>query len=141
MMRRIVWCGLALAALSVPARAGELDRESTLRRPGAFAPKAVADAPAAKAVVAGEMDRESPTQAHRYRGGWGGWGRPGWGWNVGFGGYRPWYGGFGGYRSYYGGWGGYGGFYRPGYVSFSLGYSNYGWGGWGGGWGGGYNCW
>lgn len=131
-MIRFAACVLALAGTAVAARAGELDRE---------VPK-TAPAPAVAAAPGGtELDQESPTEAHRYRGGWG---------YGGYYGYRPYYGGFSvGYSSFYGGgWGYrpyYGGFYgyRPVSFGFSVGYPAY-YGGFGYGYrygGFGPGCW
>jgi len=118
-MIRFAACVLALAGTAFAARAGELDREA--------AAPATPVAPAVAAAPGGtELDQESPTAAHRYRGGWG----YGGGWYGGYG-YRPYYGGFGisvGYRPYYGGYGYgyrpyYGGYgYRPYYGGFGYGY-------------------
>ena len=140
-MIRFAACLLALAGSAVAARAGELDKE---------APNPAAPAPVVAAPGGSELDAESPTAAHRYRGGWGygggygGWGyggyRPGWGYTGFYGGFgRPYYGGwgYGGYRPYYGGWG-YG--YRPVSVGFSVGYTSI----YGGGFGYGFGhpgCW
>lgn len=109
-MIRLAACVLALAGSAVAARAGELDKE---------APRPAAPVPAVAAAPGGtELDQESPTAAHRYRGGWG------YGGFYGYGGYRPYYGGFYSsysYRPYYGGFGyGYG--YRPYYGGFGYGY-------------------
>ena len=95
-MIRIALCGLALAGFGSAARAGELDREAGAAK---VTPAQAAPAPAA----ATELDRESPADAHRWRGGWGYGG--GWG----------------------GGWG-YGGFYRPGFaLSINTYPAYYGW--------------
>lgn len=109
-MYRTLVCSLLVIGGSAAARAGELDREKS--------PPAAAVKPAdlAATAAATEMDKETPEPAHRYRGGWGGYG---WGGHRGF------------------GWGGYG------YRSFSVGFgfSNFGWGGYGYpryGWGGGF---
>ncbi|HYH68202.1 MAG TPA: hypothetical protein VD866_26150, partial [Urbifossiella sp.] len=104
-MIRFAACLLTLAGSAVAVRADELDKEASA--PAAPAPVVTA------APGGSELDAESPTAAHRYRGGWG----YGGGFYGGYG-YRPYYGGFSvgyGYRSYYGGgWGGgYG--YRPYY--------------------------
>ncbi|MFO0797323.1 MAG: hypothetical protein U0804_07580 [Gemmataceae bacterium] len=118
-MFRIAACVLTLAGATTVARAGELDKE---------APKAPAPAPVAVAAPGGsELDAESPTAAHHYRGGWGygggfygGWGYPAYygGFGVGYSySYRPYYGGWA-YPAYYGGWG-----YRP--VGFSVGYTSF----------------
>lgn len=131
-MFRIAACVLALAGSAAAARADELDRE-------AAAP--TAPAPVVTAAPGGsELDAESPTAAHRYRGGWGygggfygGWGYPApfySGFSVGYG-YRSYYGVGFGYPAYYGGWG-----YRP--VGFSVGYTSF----YGGGFGYRYpGCW
>ena len=134
-MIRFAACVLALAGTAFAARAGELDREATA--PATPAAPAVAAAPGGT-----ELDQESPTAAHRYRGGWGyggGW-YGGYGYrpyyssfSIGFG--RPYYGGFG-YPAYYGGFGGYGFGYRP--VGFSVGFTSF-YGGYGYGFGPG--CW
>jgi hypothetical protein len=147
-MRVFVASLVVLAALALPAPAGELDRESPVIKaiPALVQP---ADLPGGT-----EMDRETPDQSwKRWRGGWGwgGWGwRGGWGWG---GWHRPWYGGWGGwgwggygswYRPWYGGWGGWGwgGWYRPVVsIGWGWGYPAYygGWG-WNGGWSNGW-CW
>jgi len=106
------------------AAAGELDRES--------AAKSLGNAPLKMTVSGSELDRESPTPAYHWHGGWGGYRHFGWG-------YRPYFGsfyspfGFGGFNSF-GGWGYrpfYSGFYRPflgRYVGFSpFGFYGYPW--------------
>jgi len=120
-MQKYVLCCLGILALSLPARAGELDNEG---KPATTPAAAKAAAPAMAKVGSGaELDKEAPQQAwHCHHGGWGygpayGCYRPYWGYGYpGFGCYRPYgfgvgigiggYGGFGGY----GGCGGYGGF-------------------------------
>jgi hypothetical protein len=128
-MLRSTLCAVALFAAGSFARADELDREA----PGAKAATAKAVAPT---VPGTEMDKESPDAAHRYRGGWGGYGYGGGyrgGYHGGYG-YRGYYGGGYGYRGYGygGGWG-----YRPYYSSFyrpyggtyiSIGYPGFGFG-------------
>jgi hypothetical protein len=66
---RYLLCCLGLFALSLPARAGELDNEKAPVRPAA----AKATAPVlAKAGTASEMDKEAPQQSWRCcHGGWG----------------------------------------------------------------------
>lgn len=128
--------GLTVALLAgAPVWADELDAEF------GKAPVAVklATAPPqdGQLIKTGELDEESPTQAHR-RGwyGWrGGWGR-GWGGGFSFSYSRGWgsYGGWYGSRGWYGGrgwgWGGYA--YRPAYyyptyayAPFSYSYYSY----------------
>jgi hypothetical protein len=135
-MLRLIVCGLMLTAFGTAARAGELDRETAPPSTGV-----AKGAPATTAVAVGsEMDTESPSQSHFWRGRWGGWYGPGYGW--GWGGYYPfrvsvgW--GWGGYPGYGWGWGypGYYG-YRGWYGGYYPAYSAWGWGGWGWrGWGG-----
>ena len=61
-MFRIAACVLALTGSAFAARAGELDKE---------APRAPTPAPVVTAAPGGsELDAESPTAAHHYRGGW-----------------------------------------------------------------------
>jgi hypothetical protein len=134
-MLRLVVCGLMLTAFGSAARAGELDRETVPPTIG------VAQSTSAATVLAAgfEMDNETPSQSHYWRGGWGRWTGPGYGWGWGgwgWGGYYPfrvsagW--GWGGFPSYWGG--GYPGFYSyPGwYGGFYPAYwSGWGWGGWG----------
>lgn len=107
-MKRIIITLAVFAAMSLPAMAGEMDREATGK--AAPAPTVAQVAPTAGT----ELDGETPEQSWR-RWGWG-CGR-GWGWGYSsF--YRPWGGGWG-CRSFYQPWGG-----------------GWGWsGGWG--WGGG----
>lgn len=110
-MFRTFVCGLVVVGSSAVAGAGEMDRE---KASAAIKPTGAATV----STTSTEMDRETPEPAHRYRGGWGGYG---------WGGYR-----YGGY-----GWGGYRSF------SVGFGFSSYGWGGHGYsypryGWGGFY---
>ncbi len=113
-MFRSLLCIAALAGAGSALQAGELDGDKT-------APKSTVPVVAATSSAT-ELDRESPTAAHR-RGGWGygggyrGYG-VGFGRGYGFGGYG--YGGFGGYG--YGGFGGYGGY--GGFGGFGGGYNN-----------------
>lgn len=114
MMRAMICC-LALVAFAPAVRAGELDRDGVKAKPALVA----AAGATAKAPAGSEMDKESPQDAYRWHGGWGGWGYRGYGHWGGWGGW--------GYRGY-GGWGGWG-------------YRGLGWGGWGYrglGWGGYY---
>lgn len=127
MMLRYLLGGLALVALCLPVRAGELDRESLKPRPSGFTIKTTVDEPAP--AQASELDQESPTQAGYRHGYWGWRGHHHHGWYGGFhyhrpyhygGYYRPYY--YGSYyRPYYGGW--YGGYYgRPSfYIGFGVG--------------------
>jgi len=138
-MFRIAACVLALAGAATAARADELDREAS-------AP--ASPAPVVSAAPGGsELDAESPTAAHRYRGGWGYGGGYGGGYYGGGYGHRGYYGGYG-HRGYYGGgygygggfgyrpyYGGYGYGYQPVAVGFGVGYTSY-YGGYGYGFGG-----
>ena len=108
-MFRSLLCIAALAGAGSALQAGELDGDKT-------APKSTVPAVAATSSAT-ELDRESPTAAHR-RGGWGYGGGYRGGYGVGFG--R----GFGGYGGY-GGFGGYGGYYGGYNNSFDGGYSSY----------------
>jgi hypothetical protein len=108
-MLRTIICGLALVGLTSTTQAGELDREAAPAKGSVVAkPEGVA-----KHVASAEMDRESPQQAHYWRGGWG---------------YRPFY-GWGGYYPAFAysrwGWGGWG--FAPGFYP----YRSFGFGGWG----------
>jgi hypothetical protein len=119
--------GLVVAlCLSLPVRAGELDREFD----GSATPveQAVNVAPAAGGLLGSELDAESPTQAwHRrhYHGG------SRFYLSIGFGGYRHHHGFYhhhGFHRHYYVPYYSY--FYRPyypvfAYSSFSIGYGGY----------------
>jgi hypothetical protein len=109
-MLRLTFAAIMSLGLVGGAKAGEFDNDATAKSKTSTLPPVVA-------IEGGsEMDKESPTQAHRWRG-WG-W-RGGWGWG-------------GGWR---GGWGG-----SWGWSSwrFSRPWGGYGWGGWGYGrpWGG-----
>jgi hypothetical protein len=115
----------SLFAFGSLATAGELDREG--------AAKSLGTTPGPQATVSGsELDRESPTPAYHWHGGWGGYRHFGWGYRPYFGGfYSPF--GFGGFNAF-GGWGYrpfYSGFYRPffgRYVGFSpFGFYGYPW--------------
>ncbi|WP_439624578.1 hypothetical protein [Gemmata sp.] len=126
-MLRLVMCALLAMTFGGTAGAGELDRESGPAR------VSVLNGTPAPALVAGaEMDNESPSQSHYWRGGWGGYysfrAPTGWGWG-GYPGYWGWgYPGLAAYR----GW--YGGFY-PAYPAYaSWGWGGWGWRGWYGGW-------
>ena len=97
------------------------------------AAKSLGTTPGPQATVSGsELDRESPTPAYHWHGGWGGYRHFGWGYRPYFGGfYSPF--GFGGFNAF-GGWGYrpfYSGFYRPffgRYVGFSpFGFYGYPW--------------
>ncbi len=128
-MFRAIVCVLALAGSGATVRAGELDRD----------PAPAGKVPAAAPVAAGgyELDRESPQPAHGWRGYYGPYGGPGWGW----GGYYPYgvsYDGFGFAPAYYPfraagfpiGYGGlYGGFGYA-YCPFYPAYHSFGYGGW-----------
>lgn len=119
-MLRALICTAALFAFCSVSTAGELDKEAIA--------KTIASMPAPKAAASGsELDRESPTPAYHWHGGWGGYHSYGWGYRpFGFGGfYSPYR--FGGFRTF-GGWGYrpfYTGFYRP-YFGGYLGFAPYG---------------
>jgi hypothetical protein len=129
---RITLCSFALLGFGAAAPAGELDKEAgpakapVVAKSG-FGGGVIASAPAVPTAVGTEMDKESPTDAAHYHGGWGHGGHYGY---YG-GGYRGYYGGYrgyyGGYRGYYGGYRGWG--YGYGYRPYYRGY--YGYGGWG----------
>jgi len=105
-MFRSLLCIAAFAGAGSALQAGELDGDKT-------APKSTVPVVAATSSAT-ELDRESPTAAHR-RGGWGYGGGYRGGYGVGFG---RGFGGFGGF----GGYGGYGGYY--GYGGY-RGYDGY----------------
>jgi hypothetical protein len=108
-MTRFLLCGALALGLGATARAGELDREAK-----SAAPAAATTAPDAAAVAAAsELDKESPQDAWRHRGWWGGY-RGYHGYRGHWGGYRS-YGGFYGYRYAYS--------YRP--FGYSYAYSYY----------------
>jgi hypothetical protein len=133
-MLRLIACGLFVTALVGVTRAGELDRETG---PALFGP---AQSDPTTVTGGSELDNESPSQSHYWRGGWGRWYGPGYGWGGwggwGWGGYYPfrvsvgW--GWGGYPGYWG-WG-YPGFY--GYPGWYAGFYPAYWGGGGWGWDG-----
>jgi hypothetical protein len=128
------WTTAAILSLGLAgtANAGEFDNDQTAAKA-----KSATSVASSTANGGSEMDKESPTQAHRYRGWGGGW-RGGWGggwrggWGSGWGG--GWRGGWG-----YGGWGG---GWRGGWglnIGFSRPWGGWGWGysrPWGGYWGG-----
>jgi len=125
-MLRWTFAALLSLGLAGVANAGEFDNDAS-------ASKGKPATPVAAGVATGgsELDKESPTQAHRWRGWGGGWGwRGGWrGWGYGGG----WRGGWGIGLGYGRGWGGYG-------LGYGRGWGGYGrgWGGYGGYWGGYY---
>jgi hypothetical protein len=119
-MLRLTLATVMSLGLVGAAKAGEFDND--IAKPSKA--KHAASAPAADLNGGSEFDKESPAQAHRYRG-WGGrWGG-GWGWGGG------WNRGWGVNINIGRGWGGWG------YPRYGWGGWNRGWGGWGGwGWGG-----
>ena len=102
-MGKYVLCCAAVLFLGTALRAGELDGERSPFKAGKAAPPA-AGVTDQKTTVGSEMDRESPEQAWRFRGGWGrGWRGYGWrggygSWGYGWGYGRPY---FGCYTPYY----------------------------------------
>jgi hypothetical protein len=122
MIRTTLAAVLALGLVGA-AKAGEFDNDS------AKTTKAKTAAVAASDLTGGsEFDKESPTQAHGWRG-WGG--RWGGGWGRGWGGSWGWGGGWNR------GWGGWGVGYRGWGGGWGWNYPRFSWGGWGGwGWGG-----
>jgi hypothetical protein len=138
-MRKHIFALVAALGLATVSSAGELDREfkGGDAKGSVTTPKALPET-ASKVSTGTELDDESPTQAWRRYGGYGGWGRGYGGWGHGYGGWGRGYGGWGhgrgwgvsigvGYGGWgYGGWGGYGSWYRPYYgVSYWPSYSYY----------------
>src|SRR5208283_3678328 len=96
LMGKYALCCAAVLFLGTAMRAGELDNERSLPKPGKAVPAVVTANQDATAAT--EMDRESPEQAWRYHGHWGGYRWHGYGWRGGYA--MPYY-GWSYYRPYY----------------------------------------